>query len=289
MSVKNELRQRFPGLPPTLQQVARYALDHPNEVVTKSMRTVGVQAGVPPSTLVRFAQQLGFEGWPQFKEAVAQDMGLGSAAYGDKARTLQGRAQDATLVGEIFQSHRANLETTERLSGGELVKAAALLEKANAVHVAGFRACFPIAFSLVYVYRLFRDAVHLVDGQGGSLEMQQRAMRRGDALVVVSFAPYSREAIQVAEAGRAAGCKLLALTDSDASPLSLIADATLLFTTQSPSFFPSVTSGIALAESLLEMLASRAGKSGVRRIEDAEAELFSTGAYHSTGRSRGAS
>ena len=279
MSVKDELRQRFATLSPALQQIAKYVLDHPNEVVTSSMRTVGAHAGAPPSTLVRFAQNLGFEGWPQFKQAVAQDMGLGPEAYGERARSLLGRASDKTLADEIFQVHHANLDATERHSSSGLSKVASLLEKASAVHAAGFRACFPIAFSFVYVYRLFRNSVHLVDGQGGSLEMQQRAMVKGDALVVISFAPYSREALQVAQAAKAAGCKVVALTDSAASPLSLIADATLLFSIHSPSFFPSITSGMALTESLLELLASQAGKSVVKRIESAEAQLFQTGAY----------
>ena len=288
MPVKDELRQRFATLSPALQQIAKYVLDHPNEVVTSSMRTVGAHAGTPPSTLVRFAQHLGYEGWPQFKQAMAQEMGLGSEAYGERARSLLGRGSDKTLADEIFQVHHANLDATERHSSSGLSKVAALLEKANAVHAAGFRACFPIAFSFVYVYRLFRNSVHLVDGQGGSLEMQQRAMVKGDALVVISFAPYSREALQVAEAAKAASCKVVALTDSAASPLSLLADATLLFSIHSPSFFPSITSGMALIESLLELLASQAGKSVVKRIENAEAQLFESGAYLEVVGKRGA-
>lgn len=279
MSVKDELRLRFATLSPALQQIAKYVLDHPNEVVTSSMRTVGTHAGAPPSTLVRFAQHLGYEGWPQFKQAVAQEMGLGPEAYGERARSLLGRASDKTLADEIFEVHHANLDATERQSSSGLAKVATLLEKAGAVHAAGFRACFPIAFSFVYVYRLFRNSVHLVDGQGGSLEMQQRAMVKGDALVVISFTPYSREALQVAEAAKAAGCKVVALTDSEASPLSLVADATLLFSIHSPSFFPSISSGLALTEALMELLASRAGKPVVQRIEKAEAQLFDSGAY----------
>lgn len=279
MSVREELRQRFESLSPALQPIARFVLERPNEVVTSSMRTVGLHADASPSTLVRFAKQFGYAGWPELKQALAQEMGLGREAYGDRARSLLHRASDQTLAGEIFQVHRANLEATERHSASGLNAAAALLEKAASVHVAGFRACFPLAFSFVYVYRLFRNTVHLIDGQGGSLEMQTRAMARGDALVVFSFAPYSREALQVLQAARSAGCRVIAVTDSEASPLSLKADATLLFSIHSPSFFPSIASGMALAESLLELLASRAGKPVIQRIESAEAHLFASGAY----------
>ena len=135
---------------------------------------------------------------------------------------------------------------------------------------------------------MFRASVHLVDGQGGSLEMQQRAFAKGDALLVASFAPYSREALQVAQAANAAGLRIVAVTDSIASPLSLLADETLLFAIDSPSFFPSVAAGVAVTEALVEMLASRAGKPVIRRIDEAEAQLFESGAYLQAPRLRGA-
>lgn len=288
MTVKDELRERFGDLSPALQKVAKYLLDHPNDIVTSSMRTIGTRAQSTPATLVRFAQHFGYAGWPQLKDAVAAEMGLGSPeAYGERARQLVGRSKDHSLVHELFEVQRRNLDATERQSAAALQQAAALLEKAGTVHAAGFRACFPVAFSFVYVYRLFRASVQLIDGQGGSLEMQQRAMAKGDALVIVSFAPYSREALQVAEAAKAAGCRIVAVTDSAASPLSLMADETILFATQSPSFFPSVTAGFAVTEALLELLASRAGKGVVKRIAAAEAQLFETGAYLQAPRSRG--
>ena len=279
MNLADTLRQQHADLSPALQQVANYVLEHPNDVVTSSMRTLGVRAGSTPTTLVRFAQHLGYAGWPQLKAALTAEMGLGPTAYGARAKHLVGRAKDRTLTGEMFEVQRRNLEATHTQIEGRLEKACALLEKAGAVHAAGFRACFPLAFSFVYLYRLFRANVHLIDGQGGSLEMQQRALTKGDAVIVISFAPYSREALQVAQAAKAAGCKLLALTDSMASPLSLIADETLLFSIRSPSFFPSVAAGMAVTEALLELLASRAGKPVIKRINDAEAQLFESGAY----------
>jgi len=279
MTLTEDLRNRFAELSPALQQVAKYVLDHPNDVVTRSMRTIGRQADSTPATLVRFAQHLGFEGWPQLKQALTDEMGLGSEAYGQRAKQLIGRAKDRTLTREMFEVQRRNLEHTQAQSEALLLRACELLEKAGAVHAAGFRACFPVAFSFVYVYRLFRSSVHLIDGQGGSLEMQQRSLAKGDALLVISFAPYSREALQVAQAAKAAGCKVLALSDSLGSPLSLLADETLLFATSSPSFFPSIAAGVAMAEALLELLASRADRSVVKRIDQAEAQLFESGAY----------
>ncbi|MFD1836883.1 MurR/RpiR family transcriptional regulator [Paracidovorax cattleyae] len=279
-SIQEHIRQRYPELSPALQDIARYLLDHPAEVVTSSMRHIGVQSGATPPTLVRFAQQVGFDGWPALKAAFAADLGLGGDAYGARAQHLVARAgESGGLTEEMFGVQRRNLEATQAQSGARLDKACALIEKAKAVHVAGFRASYPIAFGLVYQYRLFRPDVHLLDGQGGTLEMQLRAVGRGDVLVVTSFSPYSHEALQVAEAARDAGARIVALTDSLASPLSLLAQQTLLFSIHSPSFFPSVAAGLALAEALVELLASRAGGAAARAIGHAEQHLHSSGAY----------
>jgi DNA-binding MurR/RpiR family transcriptional regulator len=146
MGARDQIRQRFNELSPALQQVARYVLDHPNEVVTGSMRNVGTRSQSTPATLVRFAQHLGFEGWPQLKEGLCRGHGPGSETYGGRAKQLVGRAKDQTLTGEMFEVQRRNLEATHRQSEQALQKACALIEKAPAVHAAGFAPAFPSLF-----------------------------------------------------------------------------------------------------------------------------------------------
>ena len=112
-------------------------------------------------------------------------------------------------------------------------------------------------------------------------------MRRQDAVIVISFAPYSREALTVVQIARRKGCKIVAMTDSFVSPLARNANVTILFSVQSPSFFPSIVSGIAAAEALVELLASRSGAKTVRRIEEAEQQLFELGSVaHDAKKSR---
>ena len=286
MAIRDVIRQNYSELSPAMQRIAKFVLDRSNDVVTASMRTVAQRSESKPPTLVRFAQHFGFTGWPQLKAALALEMGLGPEQYGERARSLVGRANDESLIGEMFKVHKLNLDATARQNDTSLQRACRILEKARSVHVAGFRACYPVAFSLVYVYRLFRQSVHLADGHGGSLEMQLRAMEKADALVVISFTPYSREALYAAQTAKAAGCSIIAMTDSDASPISLLADETIRFAIHSPSFFPSIAAATAVTEGLLAALASRAGKVGVKRIHQSENNLFLSGAYLQPPRAR---
>ena len=279
MSIKERILSHFAALSPTLQSAARFAIDHPNEVVTLSMRTLADNAGVQPASLVRLAQQLGFSGWPEVKAAFIADMGLRSERYSVRARSLSGRGRDARLVGEVFAAQRRNLDATERQVDATLRRAATLLKRARHVHVAGFRASYPVACTLVYGYRLFRPGVTLLDAHAGGLEMQLRCIERKDAVVAISFAPYSREALEAVDAARAAGARVLAMTDSPVSPLALQAEVALLFSVQSPSFFPSIAAAITVSEALLALLVAGAGDEAVRQIDRAEHQLFDSGAY----------
>jgi DNA-binding MurR/RpiR family transcriptional regulator len=279
MKATQLILEQFPSLSPKLQAAARFIVDHPNEVVISSMRTMAERAQSQPATFVRLAHQLGYAGWPELKAAFAVDMGLHAAGYGDRAKSLARRGSQGDLLGEMFEVLRRNLDETVSHSAVMLPKVVNMLGKAAVVHIAGFRASAPIAYSLFYGYRLFRHSVALLDGQHGGLELQTRAIGKGDAVVIVSFAPYSREAIAVAAAAKAAGAKVVAFTDSSASPLALESDLELLFSVESPSFFPSVAAGVGLAEALLELLMVAGGDSVVKEIDRTEESLFDTGAY----------
>jgi len=279
MEAINQILERFSSLSPAMQRVARFVVDHPNDVVIASMRTLAERAGEPPAAFVRLAQQLGYAGWPELKSAFASDLGLGSPRYGQRARGLTQRGHDATLIGEMFAAQHRNLDATLARSAPAIREAAKVLKRAKTIHVAGFRASFPVAFALHYGLRLFRPNAVLIDGHAGALQSQLRAIAAADAVVIISFAPYSTEALQVLEAARATGARVIAYTDSSASPLALGADVAVLFSVESPSFFPSVAAGVAATEVLLEILVAESGAGVVDAIGLAEQQLYDSGAY----------
>lgn len=272
-----QIKTHYAQWSPQFQTGARYLVDHPDEIATSSMRTIATRAQVQSAALVRLAQQLGFDGWPALKTIFVERLHGAPARYADKAGALAGK--EPQLVEEVFAVQQRNLAATGHASGTALQAAAILLEAASRVHVAGFRAAHPIAYTLHYLYRLLRPGVQLITGQGGTLEMDLRALLPGEAVVIASFAPYSSEALKVAQAARQAGCTLVAISDSTVSPLALQADASIVITVDSPSFFPSIVAGVAAAESLAELLVARAGEAGVQALDQAETQLRASGAY----------
>lgn len=270
------LRNAFSGFSPRFQQIARHLLDHPQEVPVNSMRRIAQQAGVAPAALIRFAQHLGYDGWPPVRALFVRAWQAAPLAYARRAQGLVGAAHGSV---QWVAAQRQNLDHLLDQTDAVIDRAAALLEAAPRVHIAGFRACFPLAFGLHYEYRLFRQDVTLIRGDAGALELELRPLRAGDAVVVASFAPYSTEAVRVAEAAHAAGCRIVALSDSVVSPIAQRADVCLRFPVEGPSFFPSITAGMALVEMLVERLLALRGPDAVALLEKSEADLHASGAY----------
>ncbi|CAH2785958.1 MAG: Transcriptional regulator, RpiR family [uncultured Paraburkholderia sp.] len=241
------IRARFSELSPQFQMGAGFLLDHPDEVAVSSMRKVA-SAQVQPASLVRLSQQLGFPGWNELRNLFVARVRTRPEPLTSCARSLV-KSKDA-LANDLLVAQQHNLDVTAAHNGRTIVEAARLLRRAPHVHVAGFRSCYAVAFGLVYGYRLFRSSVSLLNGEAGTLEIQLRTVERDSATVVISFAPYSVEAARVAEAALEKGSKLIAITDSAVSPIALNAEKVLIFSHESPSFFPSLVAATAITESL---------------------------------------
>ncbi|MBK4783103.1 MAG: MurR/RpiR family transcriptional regulator [Pantoea sp. Pent] len=285
MNLKETIVREFSELSPELQRAAEFSLQNANQLVVQSMRTFAQQAGVKPATLLRLAKRLGYNGWSELKDAFIDDIGLRNETYVSKAEKLVAAGTQPQLYDAMFQAHQTNLAFTQNENRQAMEQAVTLLDAADNVYICGFRASFPIAWSLFYVYRLFNRQVSLVDGLASNIEVFTRELTAADCLLLTSFAPYSRESLDVLRAAQQAGAKIIAITDSPVSPLAQAADCSLRFSLDSPSFFPSVVSGMGLAECLLAMLVARHGRDAVSKIENAERYLIDSGAYVHAGKS----
>lgn len=279
MNLRENIVSQFSLLSPELQRAAEFSLQNANQLVVQSMRAFAAEAGVKPATLLRLAQRLGYNGWRELKSAFIDDLGLGNDTYVSKAEKLIAKGTQPALYEEVFLAHQANLAFTQAENQHAMQQAVTLLDEAKQVYICGFRASFPIAWSLFYVYRLFNRQVSLIDGLASNIEVFTREINAEDCLLLTSFSPYSRESLDVLNAARQAGAWIIAITDSPVSPLAQAADCTLLFSLSSPSFFPSIVSGMGVAECLLAMLVARHGREAVNKIESAERYLQRSGAY----------
>jgi DNA-binding MurR/RpiR family transcriptional regulator len=189
----------------------------------------------------------------------------------------QGPNPEISLVSDKFEAEAAGLT---RISPAAVVGAAKALHAARRIWIAGFRSCRSVAELLNYQLRLFRpDAVQLVGGSGPE-DLDLGAFRRGDAVVVIGFAPYSTASVVSARAAHHSGATLIAIADGVAAPMAEGAEHLLLFeAASSPGFFPSLTGAIAIAQSLAAATFTLGGPAAKRRLEETEARLAASSQY----------
>ena len=247
-------------LPRRLRQCADFILANADRIAVSTVAELAAGAEVPPSALMRFCQMLGFSGFSEMQRLFREAYSPGWPDYATRLKNLKEGAggQPAALLAEFVEAGRLSLEAlTKSLDEAALAKAVALLAAADTVHVMGLRRAFPVASYLAYVFDKMQVPAMLHDGVG---KLDHRfALRPGDALLAITFAPYSEETLSLAAEARARGLSVVALTDRPTSPLAKHANAVLTVTEVDFGAFRSLSATIAMAIALAVAVGSARG------------------------------
>ena len=279
-ALSERIMQRLPEMTPQLALGARFIVDHPDTMVMSSMREIAGRVGVAPATLLRLARMLGHEDWSGFRDVYVEHFRSSSPHYAEKADALSKRQGIPALVDEVTRAQVAALQHASSANTPESIDAAAkALGRARRIFVAAFMSCRAPGLAFTYICRLFRSDVTLLGADGASLVADLADLRSDDAVLSINFLPYAREIHLVASAVARSGAALVSIADSRVTPLSQHARSILLFGAESPSFFPSITSAVALVESVAAAMLAHAGDGAVTRVRAVEKALYSSGSY----------
>jgi len=275
--------EAFDLLPPQLQTAARYMLDRPDDVALLSMREQARRAGVPPATMTRLAKRLGLDGYDSVRELYAGAVRAGTLGFAGKAgvqveaQALHGERALAAEMATALSRQIAALAEPAALD--RLADAATRLHEARRVYCLGLRSCHAAAWHFHYMLSLLGDKTVMLDDAGGTGLDAIRDAGKADALLVASVEPYARATIEAARYAADRDVPVVALTDSEVSPLAQIATNTILVATTSPSFFHTMTPLLAVAEVLAALVAGRGGAKALAALEHTEAQLTAFGVH----------
>ena len=254
------LSEVMDDLPRRLRQCAEYIAANTDRIAVSTVAELAAGADVPPSAVMRFCQILGFSGFSEMQRLFREAYSPGWPDYSTRLKNLkdEGAGSPSALLAEFIEAGRLSLEALAKSADeGALLQAVALLSAAQTVHVVGLRRAFPVATYLVYVFEKMSVPAMLHDSVG---KLDHRfALRPGDALLAITFAPYSEETLALAQDAKARGLPVVALTDGLTSPLVRYADAVV--TVQEVDFgaFRSLSATIAMAISLAVAVGSARG------------------------------
>jgi DNA-binding MurR/RpiR family transcriptional regulator len=262
--LRADLAAKRPDLSPRLRQIVDYALRNPNDMALETIAVIAARADVPRSSLIRFAQAFGFDGFSAMQRVFRSQLVERTTDYAERIRGL--RRQDvangpASVLDRLAAS---GIEALEHLRGAtppELVeRAVGLLASAEIIHLVGQRRSFAAAAYLAYAFGQLGARAHLLDGIGGMTLSQAGLIGPHDVLVAVSFAPYAPETVEVAQRAQQRAVPVVALTDGPLSPLLPL--ATAAFEIEDAEFhgFRSLSATMCLALTLIVRLGQRLGE-----------------------------
>jgi DNA-binding MurR/RpiR family transcriptional regulator len=254
--LRSAISDRYAALPRQLQRVAVVALERPHDVALKTVAALADDAGVQPSTLVRFANAMGFRGFSAMQQIFRSHL-VESSSYRQRIARMRahtkngGTRPEDILRGLVDDSTKALEHLPHAIPKGLFNAAVRLVSNARQVDVLAYKRSFPVACYLAYALAQLELSAHLLNGVGGMNGVYAGRLTRSDALIVVSFRNYTPEAIEITAACHARGVPVLAITDGPLSPFKKLAGICLEIGDDGRQPFRSLVEPICLAQALI--------------------------------------
>lgn len=280
--LKEAISREYPQLSKQLQRIARFALERPHDLALNTVAAIADDLGVQPSSLIRFANALGFAGFSEMQRLFRSHLverSTRSASYRERIVSLRARtkaggtAPPEVLHGFVADSMHGLEKLEESIRPADLRAAVRLLATAQTIYLIGLRRSFPVAAYLAYALSQLELRTQLLDGAGGMNREFARLVGRKDCLVAVSFRNYTPEAVGITAECHARGVPVIAITDGPLSPLVRSATVAFELGDDSSRPFRSLVEPLCLAQSLVVsvgyQLAERNGARTARTAREA--------------------
>lgn len=255
-TLKDAISAAYPALSKQLQQIARFALERPNDLALGTVAAVAEAAGVQPSALIRFANALSFSGFTEMQQVFRARLLERSGSYRERIDELRRSGQAPQRSGGLLHqfvgeaaAELGHLEESVRAT--DLTQAASLIGRAARVHVLAQRRAFPVACYLAYALGQLELKTYLLDGVGGMLGDTLRHIEKQDVLIVTSFQHYSPDVIAAAQQAHERGVPVIAITDTALSPLKPAATVCFELGQGANPTFRSLVAPMCLAQALV--------------------------------------
>lgn len=267
-ALRSLILDRRQSLPKRIAQVAAYALDNPDEIAFGTAASIATSAGVQPSTLIRFAQHLGYDGFTSLQQVFRERLRERTTSYEERLTVVRGDADEGTsnrrIVDGFLAAASKSLDVMSRnLDDETLDRAIDILNGAETIYILARRRSYPVASYIAYALGKLGVRSQLIESASGlSPEIISFASSR-DAVIAISFSPYASATVEEARILSANNVPVIAITDSAFSPLAQFAKVWFEVAEADFGGFRSLAATMALAMGLTVGVAElRRGRKG---------------------------
>ena len=266
--LRSAILERKATLPKRLTQVAVYALDNPDEIAFRTAASIATAASVQPSTLVRFAQSFGFEGFSSLQQIFQDRLKARTSSYEERLRLIEQDSaavpeSQAILNGFVKAGHRSLDALSQAIDPAAFERAVAIFAKAQTVFLIAKRRSYPISAYMAYAFGKLRVKCIAIGTAAGIDDDVLALAGPNDAAFAVSFSPYATETAGQARSMAARGVPVVSLTDSAFSPLAEVSSVWFEVVEADHAGFRSLSASMAFAMALTVSVAeARRHRSG---------------------------
>ena len=234
------------------KKIAAYIKENYDKAAFMTAAALGKKVGVSESTVVRFATELGFKGYPELQRALQQMIKSKLTAV-QRMEVSQNLIGDGDIINSVLTGDIELIrETAERTSRDDFKNALSEINRAKRIYILGVRSSAALASFLAFYFNLVFDSVVLVDTSSAS-EMFEQMFRidENDVCIAISFPRYSKQTVNAMRFIAYRKAKIIAITDTDKSPIASFADYLLVARSDMASVVDSLTAPLSLINALI--------------------------------------
>ena len=255
------LQEKEPTFSKGQKRIARYITDSYDKAAFMTANRLGKTVGVSESTVVRFAVDLGFDGYPSMQKAM-REMVLNRLTSVQRIEVANNRLGDQDVVSMVLHSDMEKLrQTSETISREEFSATVNAILKAKRVYILGVRSVAPLANFLGHYLNYMFNNVHVISGfSAGEMFEKIVGVNSEDVIIAFSFPRYSASTTKGARYCRSAGATVIGITDSKESPLGQCCDHVLVAKSDMVSLVDSLVAPLSLVNALIVAIAAKREK-----------------------------
>lgn len=251
--------------------IAQYILKNYDKVAFMTACKLGEAVGVSESTVVRFANALGYSGYPKLQDAL-QEVIKNKLTTVQRVDMVKEFNDDSAILKKIVKSDMDNIkDTLEEIDEKAFEEAANRILKAKRIYIVGMRSSFTIAQYLGFYLGIILDSVHVIRTDMGDAFEQVVKINEDDVLIAISFPRYSKKSYQIVSYAKEKGAHIVSLTDSPFAPVASLTDNLLLVKSNMVSFVDSLVPALSIANALIVSVGMKEKEDIKQHFDDLEA------------------
>lgn len=246
----SDIQTQYTRLSKGQKLIAQYILNNYDKVAFMTACKLGETVGVSESTVVRFANALGYSGYPKLQAAL-QELIKNKLTTVQRVEMANDYSDENTILNKILKGDMDNIrETLEEIDGEAFQEAVSRLLKARKIYILGMRTSFVVAQYLGFYLGIILDNVHTVRMDMGDAFEQIVRIGEDDVVIAFSFPRYSKKSFQLVKYAKEKGAHVISITDSLFAPIASVSDNTLIVKSNMASFVDSLVPAMSVANAL---------------------------------------